>query len=253
MLKIYPSQVLSLTIASIKSRYRGSWTGLFWVILNPLIMFVAQSFVFHYLLKINVDNYLLFLVARLLPWLFISQTLEMCTSLFVMQRNLLKSFPIHPLVILLAQVLDNAFNFAIGFIIALVPILISYDKLGLSVLLIFPSFVVLMFNVSCLAWLLASVNVFFRDTRFIVTFLLSVGFFLTPIFYPVELLPANCRWLATINPIFYMIQPFHYSVYSFGIANYLQATFLSILIGAGFLALGYLFWRKQRNAIYNYL
>ena len=111
--KIFLSQVNALTVASLKGRYRKTAAGLLWVVLNPLLTFGVQALVFGYFIKMDVDNYLLYLVAGLIPWIFISQTLEMTTPVFVASGALMKSFAASPLVYLCSQVADNFFNFLI--------------------------------------------------------------------------------------------------------------------------------------------
>src|ERR1035437_5970491 len=85
-------QVRALTVANLKSRYRKTFVGFLWVILNPLILYGVQSLVFMKFLKLQVPNYTLFLLSGLLPWVFIVQSVEMCTSLIVINGKLFKSF-----------------------------------------------------------------------------------------------------------------------------------------------------------------
>ena len=91
-------QIRVLTAANLKTRYRKTWAGFLWVILNPLTMYWIQTQVFSRFLKLNVSNYALFLLSGLLPWIFIVQTLEMCASLFVWSSRMFKAFPVSPLV-----------------------------------------------------------------------------------------------------------------------------------------------------------
>ena len=83
-------QVLALTRANLKARYRKTAAGFLWVVLNPLILYAAQSLVFERFLNLRVPRYSLFLGSGLLPWVFSAQTLEMCTSLFVTHGRLIR-------------------------------------------------------------------------------------------------------------------------------------------------------------------
>ena len=136
-LKFFWAQVRDLTVASLKSRYRKTFAGFIWVVLNPLMMFGVQSLVFKTFMRIQVPDYNLFLLGGLLPWIFFSSTIQMTTPLFVTQSYLLRSFKINPMVILTSQVIDNFINFIASFLLILLPFYISSDR-SLSALLLLP-------------------------------------------------------------------------------------------------------------------
>src|SRR5271154_4561101 len=102
---IFVRQSRALAAANLKSRYRRTVAGFLWVVLNPLIMFGVQSMIFRHVLKIQISNYFLFLLSGLLPWIFITQSMDMCTSLFQANGGVLKSFHLNPLVLLTAQLI----------------------------------------------------------------------------------------------------------------------------------------------------
>ena len=77
MIQIFSRQLISLTLANMKARYRKTFAGFLWVILNPIILYSVQSVVFRKILKIELPDYSLFLLGGLLPWIFITSTLEM--------------------------------------------------------------------------------------------------------------------------------------------------------------------------------
>ncbi len=246
-------QVSVLTYANMKSRYRKTVAGFLWVILNPLIVYGVQSQVFSRVLKINVPDYYLFLLAGLLPWLFIVQTLEMGTPVFLNYQSLLKAFPVNPLVYLMAQVLDNFINFMAAFFCLLLPLSFFYSVSIYGILLLPLALFLLAVGVTGVVWLVATAQVFFRDTRFLVSFAMSVSFFLTPVFYPIDFVPAHLRWLVQINPFYIFIAPFRACLYDFHALKFFvcagqAAVFASLLIGCAY---GYWCWKK--NEVYLYL
>ena len=115
-------QSLKMTSANLKTRYRGTWSGALWVFLNPMLMFGAQSYAFHFILKINIDKYPLYLLTGLLPWTFITSSAEMSTSSLVANGRFLKSFPVSPVVIIFSQIVDNFINYVASFIVILIPV-----------------------------------------------------------------------------------------------------------------------------------
>lgn len=249
-LSIFVRQAARLTKANLKSRYRKTVAGFLWVILNPLIMFGVQSLIFSKILKIAIPNYYLFLVSGLIPWLFIVQSLEMCTPLFQYSGQLLKAFPVHPLVYLVAQLTDNFTNFVVAFLLILTPLLTFDDGPAARYLLLPLPMLTLTAGVLGFAWLLATLQVFLRDTRYITTFALNVSFFLTPVFFSADLIPPELRWMVAFNPFYILIAPFQALIHKADLM--LFWTQLAKAAGLACVALGCaaLFWRTKRNAIY---
>ncbi len=251
---IFWRQTKVMTIANLKCRYRKTVAGFLWVVLNPMITFSVQALVFSYFLKIDVDRYLLFLVAGLVPWIFIAQTLEMSAPVLLASGPLLKSFPASPLVYLSAQVLDNLINFAAGFAIALVPIWIfSGGVVGWQLLLLPFAMLALALGVFALAWLLSTLQVFFRDTRFLISFGAQVGFFLTPIFYPRAFVPEGLQWLTAVNPIYRLIAPFQILIHDFSWNAFLPALTWAFVTAAALWFAAAWVWVRKRNQVYFYV
>jgi ABC-type polysaccharide/polyol phosphate export permease len=218
-----------------------------------MIIYGTQSYVFHSILKLQVDRYPLFLLSGLLPWIFIVQSIEMCTGMLTNSARLLKSFPIHPFVFLSSQILDNLINFSAAFAVLLIPTLFL-NKIPLVGLLVLPiPLTILFFAVFGMTWMLSTIHVFFRDTRFIVSFVLNVLFFLTPIFYPLDFVPPHFRWLTEINPIYLLIRPFRSCLYEWDGVLFLDHTLVAMGVGGLFCAGAWLYWRRHRNEVYHLL
>jgi lipopolysaccharide transport system permease protein len=246
-------QMLAMTVANMRSRYRNSFAGLFWVLLNPLLMYGAQSFAFHYILKVRVPNYPVFLISGLLPWLFITQSLEMSTNILVTSGKLLKSFPIHPLVCLSAQIFDNFFNF----VILVLVLVIAGTAMGLFPILNAP-FLILpvagcLTAVIGMAWILATLQIFFRDARFILTFVLNVSFFMTPIFYPENFLDEKFRWILFANPFRVLLLPFRDLIQTPVPMAYWTDSLQSLALGSGLVLVAWIYWGRKQNVAYFYL
>jgi ABC-type polysaccharide/polyol phosphate export permease len=244
------AQTWALTHANLKSRYRNTFAGFIWVVLNPLIMFGAQSYVFSKILKLQVPEYSKFLLSGLLPWIFISQSLDMCTSLFVVSGRLLKSFPLHPLVFLFGQLLDNLINFVAAFLLILIPVAIWAPGKITGLWLLPIPLALLMVGTLSLTWILATCHVFFRDTRFVVSFAMSVLFFLTPVFYPLEFIPEGFRPWVGVNPIYRLIAPFQVAIYDYQFDRLARALGGSALVAFGALGLALALWSRKRNDVY---
>lgn len=243
-------QVLHLTWASLKSRYRKTLAGFLWVLLNPLVMLGVQSLVFKKFLRLEIPNFYVFLISGLLPWIFMNQTIQMGTPSLVTNGAILKSFKFHPMVLVASATLDNFINFILSIILIAVPALIFTDS-SLTGLLFAPicllPFLIGTFSITLFTSLL---NVFFRDTNFVLSFLFSILFFVTPIFYPISYIPLSYRWMADFNPLYQFIIPFRLALYSEIPFDWFRPWLTSMVWALSFSLLSFYYWKRKINAIY---
>lgn len=250
--KFFWVQVWDLTIASLKSRYRKTFAGFIWVVLNPLLMFGVQSLVFKHFMRIEVPDYYLFLLGGLLPWIFFSSTIQMATPLFVAQSYLLRSFKINPMVIIGAQILDNFINFLASLFITLIPFYLFSGHNATPLLLLPLALLPLLIGTLALSITLSILNVFYRDTNFVMGFVFSLLFYLTPIFYPKIYVPEKWHWMVDVNPIVYLLEPFRRIVY-FGASDFWLTFLQGISVSLAMGVIAYLVWKRKRNVFYHKL
>lgn len=249
----YWIQIKELTLASVKSRYRKTWAGFLWVIMNPILMFGVQALVFRKFLKLDMPDYFLFLLGGLLPWIFLTSTIQMGTPVFVTQAQLLRSFKINPWVLLGAQVLDNFFNFLITFLIILLPLYLWSDRSVLTLLLLPFALIPLLVGTLTVTIALSILNVFYRDINFVMGFVFSLLFFLTPIFYPREFVPSEFQWMISANPIIYFIVPFRVLLYSNNIVDFFPVMVKSVGVCMICAGLALFIWKRKQNDFYRRL
>ncbi len=101
-----------------------------------------------------------------------------------------------------------------------------------------------------MAWLLSTAQVFLRDTRFVTTFILNVSFFLTPVFYPLEFVPEEFRWMAALNPFYILIAPIQACLSNFEPEIFWYRLAKAAALAAVLLVTATVVWRKKRNDIY---
>ena len=236
-----------------RARYRKTYAGFVWVVINPLLMYGAQGLVFKYFLKINMENYMLFLLGGLLPWTFITSSLNSGTSLFQSQSRILKSFDVNPFVLVCSQILDNAINFIAAFFLILIPLMISGGARTPGLFLLPISLIVLVLGTIAMTSICAILQVFYRDTRFVIPFLTSILFFLTPIFYPREFVPDNFQWAVDWNPVYILIQVFRSVVYDYSFYTFLTQLLVSSGLTLVLLVGTYFYWKRKRNEFYLFL
>lgn len=243
-------QTFVLTFLHLKARYRNTFAGLIWVVLSPIIIFGAQSLAFKVFLKLNIRDYPLFLLSNLLPWIFLTSSIQMCASLLEVKRLIVRSYQINPQIFIAAQVLDNLINFVLSFLILLVPCLFISEFNPIGLLYLIPSLFLLLVTAFSFSALVSILQIFHRDLKFVINFMLSVVFFITPIFYPLEYIPENMRFIVDYNILYIALNPIHIALYNFDYsALHIALLKATALAGVSFYFVN-LLWKKKKNDFY---
>lgn len=244
------SQTLALTEASLKVRYRQTWIGFLWVILNPLVLLGAQGLIFSFIFHISIFDYLFYFASGLLPWFFINQTLEMGTSQLRTHSLSIKAYFVKPSVFTVSLALENLINFYASILFIMVPLCLYENQPVWKLLFWFLSSMPLALAASAITFIASSSNVIYRDMRFVVTFLLSIAYFLTPIFYKLEILPLAAREILKWNPFYILISPFQTLALNSSLLAWSEAFLGSCVVALVCFGFSYWHWKKIKNSFY---
>lgn len=196
----YREMLINLVAKELRARYKGSVLGFFWTFFNPFLMLIVYSIVFSFVMRMNIENYAMFLFVTLLPWNYLSNSVLQGAASLVQNASLIKKVYFPREILPMAVVLANLVNYLLSLIILIPALLISGVKLTVA-LFAFPIIVTLQtLLVTGITLLVAVGNVYFRDLEHITGVLLTVWFFLTPILYPTKLVPKEVQPLFTLNP-----------------------------------------------------
>lgn len=183
----------NLVRREVRQRYKGSFLGLGWTLLNPLIMVGAYWLVFKFLFGSPIPNYALFMFVGLMVWTLFYGGITVASSSLVANASLVTKVKFPREIVPLASVAANSIIAGAMLVIA-VPLCMILGTGSLVPLVLLPVFLILTAILTCGAGLLLSaLNVYFRDVDHI---LIAIGvpwFFLTPIFYTYSTLPAAAR------------------------------------------------------------
>ncbi len=206
------SLIHSLVRRDIIGRYRGSYGGLFWTIIHPLLLMLTYWFVFDIVLRTRFGgndrpgNFVLYFLAGMLPWLAFSEAVGRSAGTIPEHANFVKKlvFPVEILPVNL--VFAGLFSQFFGVLIFLAGMAAFGETPPLTAgylpLLLVPQVLLTM----GLCWFFAGLGVIFRDIGQIIGFVLTVWFFITPICYPESSLPAGLIWVYELNPIFVLVR-----------------------------------------------
>ena len=224
----------NLTNREVRGKYRRTALGQLWSLANPIAAILIYTFIFSFIFRLpaqvgdpsGLNNYALWLVCGLLPWLFFNRVLTLGTDALVSNAGLIQKVYFPRIVLPLA--LANATFFT--WILEMAVLAIALSLLGSFVLPWVPLVAVFMvvfalFSVG-LAMVFSIINVYFRDLAYLLTIVLQFWFYLTPILYPVELVatqsdqlgglvgtPVTLVDIYSLNPVLGFIEIFRNLLY----------------------------------------
>lgn len=217
----YRELLKQLTLREIRIRYKQSFLGFFWIILNPFFQMLIMSFVFSNILKFKDLGipYPLFLYAGLLPWTFFTGSLTTSITVLIEDRFLIKKIYFPREVLVLSNVLAKTLDFFLSTIVFMVLMIIFKVPFTLNTLLFIPIFFIQFLFTYGLSLLLSAANLFYRDIQYILNLILTLWFYVTPVLYAVELFPPQYRWIFKLNPLSVFINAYRQVLFSEKLPN----------------------------------
>lgn len=234
------------------SKYKRSILGVVWSFLQPVFLLITYTFVFSEVLQIkfrandNSADSALCLFCGIISWMAFSETLTRSASIITENANLVKKvvFPLEILPVVLA--LTSLIHLCIDLAILFIGILIINQSIHWTLILIAGILIPQFFLMAGLGWFLSSIGVFIRDTRTILGMILTVWMFLTPIFYPSEIIPQKFQFMMNLNPMKIFIDSYRNALLMGtipDIGNFMFASSLAV----GIYILGYYWFMKTRH------
>ncbi len=198
----------------LKVRYKQTIIGVGWSVMQPLINMVIFSFIFGRFAGIPSDGlpYPVFAYAALLPWNYFSGALNRCSAGVVADANLISKVYFPRLILPIAGTISGLVDFSISFIL-LIGMMTWYGIAPGWAALSVPAFLLfaLISALSVGLWL-SALNVRYRDVGYTIPFLVQVWMFLSPVVYPVSLIPERFRSLYSLNPMVGVIEGFRWAL-----------------------------------------
>jgi lipopolysaccharide transport system permease protein len=210
----YRELLYFLVWRDVKVRYKQTALGASWAILQPFFTMLIFSLFFGRLAKMPSDGipYPLFAYAALIPWTFFATGVTLSSNSLVMSANMLKKVYFPRLLIPIGTVASGLVDFAFAFVV-LFGMMAYYHRMPSQSIIWLPLFLILALVTSLAVgvWL-SSLNVQFRDVRYMVPFLVQFWMFATPIAYPSSLLREPWRTLYGLNPMVGVVEGFRWSL-----------------------------------------
>lgn len=199
---LYIDLISNLVNKELKVRYKYSILGYLWALLNPLMFAVIYYFAFKIILRIQMENYSVFLLCGMFPWVFLGNALGRTTKCYTDNVSIIKNTKVNLTALPLSIVIQEGIHYVFSLPILLIFVIVISDKIFISWLYQIPLlFVLQIIFLYSLTQITSIANVFIRDIDYLVTISISLLFFLTPIIYSMDMIPEKYH-------LFYYLSPF---------------------------------------------
>jgi ABC-type polysaccharide/polyol phosphate export permease len=243
--------IVNFVRRDLQARYKGSTMGVFWSIVQPLVMLILYTMVFSTILKVQVGPaegtgvFAIYLFCGMLPWNAFQEGISRSAGVILDHSNLIKRTIFPAEILPIYVVASGLVQELIGLGILLGAVLLTAKTLSptlffLPVILLLQGFLTL-----GLAWIVAAVNVFLRDVGQLLGLVLTFWLFLTPIFYPPSLVPGSLAWILLVNPMVWVVEAYRSVILRGAIPSSTSLLALALCSSAAFLIGHRLFQRMQ--------
>lgn len=245
----YRDLVWLMTINILRSRYKRSFFGILWMLLNPLLNTLVLAIAFSNIFRSSLPNYPIYVLSGLLIWNFMTQssTHAMNTMMYG-GGSLLKRIYIPRTIYAVTSVGNGVVNLMVSLIVLFIIMLLWDHPFHNNLWFVGVAIIVTTTFTLGLSLILSLSTAFFTDSIDIYGVVTQAFFFLTPIIYPLNLLPPQIQDLMLINPFYCFTEMFRIPIYS-GIIPDSQIIMASLIYAIGFLAFGWILFTTNTHKI----
>ena len=227
----------------IRGKYKGSFLGILWSFLNPLLMVVVYAIVFPYIMRVQQDHYLIFLITGVIPWNFFNMAIITGANCVWINGGIIKKVYFPREILPISVVAAGLINFLISCVIIVGFVLLG--GLGLTIHLLWLPIIALIQSILTLGILfaLSAIDVYARDIEYLVQFFLQLLFYATPILYNASMFPETVRWVLYLNPMTHIIDAYK-AIFYYGTMPNLNSLFYIFIVSLVILWIGYKIFKK---------
>jgi len=241
----YKDLLVAWTSRIIRARYQQSILGGLWAILQPVATVLIFTLVFSFFLKVDTGNipYIVFSYTAMVPWLFFSSSINEMVESIVSNMNLVSKIYFPREILVISTLFARLVDFLIAFLLLIVLIIIYQIPSKMSSWLFLPLLLICQICLSLgIGFLVASVNAFYRDMKHVITLIMQLWLYATPIIYPINIVPESIKKFYFFNPMVGIIEGYRSILLYQKVPD--SSFYYSIVISIIVLILGYLFFKK---------
>lgn len=220
----------------IRGKYKGSFLGVLWSFVNPLLMTLVYAIIFPYLMRgAGYENYTTFIIIGILPWTWFTTSISQGTFTVLGNGSIIKKVYFPREILPISVVTSGLVNFLISCIVMV--LFIIFSGIGFSInILYFPLIILCQYLLTLgIIFITSAVNVYVRDLEYIINFIIQMLFYGTPILYSLDMFtsaPTIIKTLININPMSVIISSYR-DIFYWGNMPHLKS--LLIVFGASLL------------------
>ena len=253
VIKKYRELTKQLITRSIKLKYRRSFLGYIWSVLSPLMTMIVLTVVFSTFFKRDISNFPVYLLSGQIVFNFFSAMTKISCSTIIENASLIKKTYVPKYIFVFARVTSGFVDYFFSLAALILVMLITKASFSFyNLLFIIPSVEVFIFTFGC-SLFLSQANVFFRDINYIYQVFIKALTYLTPMFYPLEILPEKIKFaIVHFNPMFVYVDMFRDCVYRNSFIN-MQSVLSGFLWALTALLIGGFFFKKNQDNFILYI
>ena len=204
----YGELLKHLVARDLKVRYKRSVLGFLWTMLNPLLMMIVFTAVFSAFFRLSAENFVVYFLSAYLLWTFFSQSTVASMTSILRSGSLIKKIYIPKAIFVLATITSGLVNLLFAMVPLLLIMLVTQQRMGVALLFLpIPVTLTALFTLG-ISLLLSAVAVFFYDVIEMYQVILTAWMYLTPIFYPLDIIPPQYHVFIRLNPMYYLVECF---------------------------------------------
>lgn len=245
----YKDLLYELVIRDIKIRYRRSFLGILWTILNPILMMGVMTVVFSQLFRFEIENFPIYFFAGNILFSFATEATTNSLHSIIESSSLIKKVYIPKYLFPLSKSISSLVNLFFSYIAMMVVMIVTGVPFKITMLLSPFVIIYLLMFVIGIGLILSTVMVFFRDIAHLYSVVTLLWMYLTPIFYPASILKDKASFALVLNPMYHYISYLR-DIILYGQTPSIQENITCFFIGFVFLVLGLtVFYKKQDKFI----
>lgn len=240
-----------LVARDIKIKYRRSALGVLWTLLNPLCMMIVLSVVFSNLFKFDVENFPLYLLSGQVIFNFYSDSTTSSMSAVLSNASLIKKIYVPKYLFVLSRIVSSIINLLAAFCALILVMIATRAELHYTVVLAWIPLVFLMVFCLGVGLLLSAITVKFRDIMHLYSVFVTALMYLTPVIYPMSILPGWIKTIVLCNPLTNILNMFR-DIMMYNTLPGFGAIAVATVEAGAMLAIGlYVFYKNQDDFILN--
>lgn len=202
-----------LLSSTLHKRYKGSYLGVFWTMLNPLMTMLGLALVLPLIIKFRMDDYIIYLFSGILAWGMISTSVVGGGSAILANQSFVRKVYLPKLIFPIVLVSAELVNVVITAVVLHIIAMMFGISVNTDILYLLSAIVLIYLFGICLASITSVLTVYFRDMKYLLSVVMQTLFYLSAIIFPITLLPEKYKMLMEFNPFYQFVRLFHQAIY----------------------------------------